>query len=86
MALRLVCQQFMKRQQPRVVTAVSVTSVTSTTQQQQHQQQQFRFLAVESSPSLKPGDEAPSVFDKIISLTIVDPSGARKKINGLVGE
>jgi hypothetical protein len=29
---------------------------------------------------------APSVFDKLISLTIVDPSGARRKIPGLVGE
>eukprot|EP00525_Craspedostauros_australis_P012369 CAMPEP_0198109438 /NCGR_PEP_ID=MMETSP1442-20131203/1471_1 /TAXON_ID= /ORGANISM="Craspedostauros australis, Strain CCMP3328" /LENGTH=169 /DNA_ID=CAMNT_0043765099 /DNA_START=162 /DNA_END=671 /DNA_ORIENTATION=+ len=30
-------------------------------------------------------DAAPSVFDKLISLTIVDPSGARRKIPGLVG-
>jgi hypothetical protein len=29
---------------------------------------------------------APSVFDKIISLMIVDPSGARRKIKGMVGE
>jgi hypothetical protein len=29
---------------------------------------------------------APSVFDKIINLTIVDPSGARRKIKGMVGE
>jgi hypothetical protein len=29
---------------------------------------------------------APTVFDKVISLTIVDPSGARRKIPGLVGE
>jgi hypothetical protein len=29
---------------------------------------------------------APTVFDKIISLTIVDPSGARRKINGMVGK
>ena len=32
------------------------------------------------------GAPAPSIFDKIISLTIVDPSGARRKINGVVGE
>jgi hypothetical protein len=31
-------------------------------------------------------DAAPTVFDKVISLTIVDPSGARRKIPGLVGE
>ena len=29
---------------------------------------------------------APSVFDKIINITIVDPSGARRKIPGLIGE
>ena len=29
---------------------------------------------------------APSVFDKLISLTIVDPSGARRKIPALVGK
>lgn len=29
---------------------------------------------------------APTVFDKIISLTIVDPSGARRKIKGMIGE
>lgn len=30
--------------------------------------------------------EAPSVFDKLINLTIVDPSGARRKIPAMVGE
>lgn len=30
-------------------------------------------------------DAAPSVFDKLISLTIVDPGGARRKIPGMVG-
>jgi hypothetical protein len=30
--------------------------------------------------------DAPSVFDKLIKLTIVDPSGARRKIPALVGE
>eukprot|EP00538_Stauroneis_constricta_P011937 CAMPEP_0119561340 /NCGR_PEP_ID=MMETSP1352-20130426/17281_1 /TAXON_ID=265584 /ORGANISM="Stauroneis constricta, Strain CCMP1120" /LENGTH=170 /DNA_ID=CAMNT_0007609517 /DNA_START=45 /DNA_END=557 /DNA_ORIENTATION=+ len=29
--------------------------------------------------------DAPSVFDKLVTLTIVDPSGARRKIPGLVG-
>jgi hypothetical protein len=80
MALRLACQQFMKRQQSRVVTSAVVVPVV--TQQQQHR----CFAAESTSPALKPGDEAPSVFDKIISLTIVDPSGARRKINGMVGE
>jgi hypothetical protein len=31
-------------------------------------------------------EEAPSVFDKLISLTVVDPGGARRKIPGLVGK
>jgi len=31
-------------------------------------------------------EEAPSVFDNLINLTIVDPSGARKKISGFVGK
>ena len=45
----------------------------------------FAAAAAQESP-LAPGASAPSVFDKIISLTIVDPSGARRKINGVVGE
>mmetsp|Transcript_3987 Transcript_3987/g.4451 ORF Transcript_3987/g.4451 Transcript_3987/m.4451 type:complete len:185 (+) Transcript_3987:66-620(+) len=32
------------------------------------------------------GGTTPSIFEKIISLTIVDPSGARRKINGMVGK
>lgn len=36
--------------------------------------------AATESPS-----SSPTVFDKVISLTIVDPSGARRKIPGLVG-
>lgn len=32
------------------------------------------------------GKEAPTVFDKIIQLTFVDPSGARRKVPGVVGE
>lgn len=45
----------------------------------------FAAAAAQESP-LAPGASAPSVFDKIISLTIVDPSGARRKINGVVGK
>ena len=40
--------------------------------------------AADAAPAV--GAPAPSVFDKIVSLTIVDPSGARRKINGVVGE
>ena len=29
---------------------------------------------------------APSVFDKLINLTVVDPSGARRKIPAMVGK
>lgn len=48
----------------------------------------LRSFAAAAAPesSLAPGANAPSVFDKIISLTIVDPSGARRKINGVVGK
>lgn len=42
-----------------------------------------RALATSAAPS---SDAAPSVFDKLISLTIVDPSGARRKIPAMVGE
>lgn len=31
-------------------------------------------------------DAIPSVFDNLISLTIVDPSGARRKIPAMVGK
>jgi len=44
------------------------------------------FAAAAQESPLAPGASAPSIFDKIISLTIVDPSGARRKINGMVGE
>jgi hypothetical protein len=72
MALRLACQRFfVKQQQPRA--AVASMALRS-------------FAAESSAPALKPGSEAPSVFDSIISLTIVDPSGARRKINGMVGK
>mmetsp|Transcript_105390 Transcript_105390/g.157777 ORF Transcript_105390/g.157777 Transcript_105390/m.157777 type:complete len:171 (+) Transcript_105390:83-595(+) len=42
------------------------------------------FRAFSAAPAA-PTDEAPTVFDKLISLTIVDPGGARKKIPGMVG-
>ena len=44
------------------------------------------FAAAAEESASTPGAAAPSVFDKIISLTVVDPSGARRKINGMVGE
>lgn len=37
-------------------------------------------------PAPAPGSPAPSVFEKLISLTVVDPSGARKKIPAFIGE
>ena len=70
MALRLTCNRLMR-------TAVSSGRSSTSTQ--------LRSFGAAESP-LAPGAAAPSVFDKIISLTIVDPSGARRKINGLVGE
>lgn len=39
---------------------------------------------VEPAPS--PGAAAPTVMDKLISLVIVDPSGARRRINGMIGK
>mmetsp|Transcript_12344 Transcript_12344/g.26118 ORF Transcript_12344/g.26118 Transcript_12344/m.26118 type:complete len:175 (+) Transcript_12344:174-698(+) len=46
----------------------------------------LRSFAATASEEMPPGASAPSIFDKIISLTIVDPSGARRKINGVVGK
>ncbi|KAG7356313.1 hypothetical protein IV203_001361 [Nitzschia inconspicua] len=69
MALRLACQKILTKQPSKAVANMAVRS----------------FAAESSSPALKPGAEAPSVFDRIISLTIVDPSGARRKINGMIG-
>jgi len=43
-----------------------------------------RAFAAGAAPS--PDGPAPTVFDKLISLTIVDPSGARRKIPAMVGE
>lgn len=77
MALRLACQRLLPKQQlPSASASVAARlSVVS-----------LRSFAAEASPALQPGAEAPSVFDSIIRLTIVDPSGARRKINGMVGE
>lgn len=43
-----------------------------------------RAFGAAASPD--PTDVAPSVFDKLINLTIVDPSGARRKIPAMVGK
>ena len=43
-----------------------------------------RALATAAAPSAS--DPLPTVFDKLISLTIVDPSGARRKIPAMVGK
>jgi hypothetical protein len=75
MAFRLACKRFVTQQQPRLSSVIVANS--------------NHWMAVRSfaAPAAVEGTgEAPSVFDKIISLTIVDPSGARRKINGLVGE
>ena len=72
MALRLTCNRLMR-------TAASKSTA-----------QRFQAMALRSfgaeSPAMEPGAPAPSIMDKIISLTIVDPSGARRKINGVVGK
>ena len=43
-----------------------------------------RALGTAAAPSAS--DPLPTVFDKLISLTIVDPSGARRKIPAMVGK
>lgn len=72
MTLRLTCNRFM-----RAAAAASGRSTTTTIGLRS-------FGAAAETPEV--GAPAPSIFDKIISLTIVDPSGARRKINGVVGE
>ena len=48
---------------------------------------QAHRLAVRAFGAAAPAtSDAPSVFDNLINLTIVDPSGARRKIPGLVGK
>ena len=77
MALRLTCNRLMKQMScPAAVRVASGKSMAL---------RSFAAAASEESAST-PGASAPSVFDKIISLTVVDPSGARRKINGMVGE
>ena len=43
-------------------------------------------IASAASETVSSSGAAPTVFDKVISLTIVDPSGARRKIPGLIGK
>eukprot|EP00539_Tryblionella_compressa_P001355 CAMPEP_0178746102 /NCGR_PEP_ID=MMETSP0744-20121128/7637_1 /TAXON_ID=913974 /ORGANISM="Nitzschia punctata, Strain CCMP561" /LENGTH=178 /DNA_ID=CAMNT_0020399305 /DNA_START=49 /DNA_END=585 /DNA_ORIENTATION=- len=69
MAFRLACKRFMT-QQSHSVAVVNKTAV--------------RSFAAAPAVSETAGS-APTVFDKMISLTIVDPSGARRKINGMIG-
>jgi len=48
------------------------------------QQQRFAVFRVMSSTA--PAATTPSVKDILIDLTFVDPSGARRKAKGIVGE
>ena len=43
----------------------------------------FASRAFSAAPA---STEAPTVFEKLIKLTIVDPSGARRQIPAMVGE
>jgi hypothetical protein len=74
MALRLACKRFMTQQ--HLLSSRAAAGLHRS------------FAAPASSPTPVEGAAAspPTVFDKLISLTIVDPSGARRKINGMVGE
>ena len=72
MALRLAAKRFVT-QQPRLASIAASNQIA-------------RTFAAAAAPEVVPEGKAPSVFDKIISLTIVDPSGARRKINGMTGE
>ena len=81
MALRLACKKFMTQQQHQLLLSKSLptTFINSS----------YRSFAAAAAASPTPVEDtstAPTVFDKIISLTIVDPSGARRKINGTVGK
>jgi hypothetical protein len=48
--------------------------------------QAHRLLVTRAMSAAPATSDAPSVFDNLINLTIVDPSGARRKIPGLVGK
>lgn len=76
MASRLVCNRLPKHFSRFVASVAGSTTRRNNTIA-------LRTFAAEADSSI---GTAPSVFDKIISLTIVDPSGARRKINGMVGK
>jgi hypothetical protein len=77
MALRLACKKFMTQQQHQLMSKSSSSFISKNRS----------FAAAAASPTtVEDTSTAPTVFDKIISLTIVDPSGARRKINGMVGK
>ena len=71
MALRLACKRFVTTQQPRFASVGN---------------QALRTFAAAAPAEVIDPSKPPTVFDKIISLTIVDPSGARRKINCMIGE
>jgi len=48
--------------------------------------QQQRFAAARVMSSTAPAATTPSVKDILIDLTFVDPSGARRKAKGIIGE
>jgi hypothetical protein len=75
MALRLACKRFVAVQQQSV--AHSATNVAKMVT--------IRSFAA-AAPAIPFDPTVPAtVFDKMINLTIVDPSGARRKIKGMVG-
>ncbi len=49
-------------------------------------QQTYKLSARAFGAAADPPSTAPTVFDKLISLMIVDPSGARRKIPAMVGK
>ncbi|MGK3736826.1 MAG: hypothetical protein ACI90V_003669 [Bacillariaceae sp.] len=77
MALRLACNRLAKH--------ISCSPAAAGRTGRNMALRSFATAGSEESASAL-GGTTPSVFDKIISLTIVDPSGARRKINGMVGE
>ena len=79
MALRLACNQLAKHM------AGSPAAAAAGRTGRNMALRSFATAGSEESASAI-GGTTPSVFDKIISLTVVDPSGARRKINGMVGE
>jgi hypothetical protein len=72
MALRLACNRLAKH--------ISCSPAAAGRTGRNMALRSFATAGSEESASAL-GGTTPSVFDKIISLTIVDPSGARRKIN-----